>query len=249
MEWADEGVVLSARIYGESSAVVEVFTLNHGRYLGLVRGARSKRMAPTIQIANLLQVTWRARLPEQLGMFQAELLEPYAARALDDPLALAGAAAVCGLSRLLPERAPHPGLCRALKVLLAALDSPTIWPALLAPWELMLLSELGFGLELDACAATGAREDLIYVSPKSGRAVSACAGEPYKDKLLRLPPHLRAHSAPGLVALPTPLTPRDLIDGLTLTGFFIEQRLLSPAGAQLPEARQRLLGYLSRMEP
>jgi DNA repair protein RecO (recombination protein O) len=245
MEWADEGVILNTRAYGETSAVAEIFTLNHGRHFGLVRGARSKRLAPTMQTANLVAVNWRARLADQLGVMQTELLEPHAARAIDDPFALSGAASVCGLARLLPERAPCPSLYRALKVFLSRLDEPPIWPALVAPWELMLLSELGFGLDLESCAATGARDDLIYVSPRSGQAVSAKAGAPYKDKLFRLPAYLRGRDAAVLHAPPTV---RDLLDALALTGFFLDKRLLAPNGAGLPEARRRLLGYLARLE-
>jgi DNA repair protein RecO (recombination protein O) len=245
MQWADEGVALSTRAFGETSAVAEVFTAEHGRHLGLVRGARGKRLAPAMQTANLIRLSWRARLPEQLGVFGVELLEPYAARVLDDARALAGASSLCALSRLLPEREPFPALYRALKDLLGRLDSPQIWPALLAPWELMLLSELGFALNLETCAATGARKDLIYVSPKSGQAVSAAAGAPYKDKLLKLPEYLRRRDAAALLHPPTA---QDLIDALTLTGYFLEKRVLSPNGARLPEVRLRLLSYLSRAE-
>jgi DNA repair protein RecO (recombination protein O) len=245
MEWADEGVVLSTRPYGETSAVAEVFTEDHGRHLGLVRGARGKRLAPAVQIANLVRVGWRARLPEQLGVFQVELLEPHAARALDDPLRLTGAASLCSLARLLPERAPHPALYRAFRHVLAQLEEPSVWPALTASWELMLLDELGFGLDLESCAATGTRENLTYVSPRSGQAVCAAAAAPYKDRLLPLPPYLRRRSPGVPVQAPTP---KDVADALRLTGYFLEKRAFMLSGARLPEARVRLLAYLSRTE-
>jgi DNA repair protein RecO (recombination protein O) len=243
MEWTDEGIVLSTRAYGESSAVAEVFTLDHGRHLGLIKGARSRRLASVTQTANLVGLSWRARLAEHLGMFRVELLAPYAAQALDDPLALAGASSLCALSRLLPERVPHPALYRALKQLLSRLDEPGIWPALVAPWELMLLAELGFALDLESCAATGVREDLAYVSPKSGQAVSAQAGEPYKDRLLRLPAYLLGRRAGEAAA---PLTAQDLADALALTAYFLEKRVLAPSGASLPQARLRLSESLAR---
>lgn len=245
MEWSDEGVVLSTRAYGETSAIAEIFTLEHGRHLGLVKGARGRRLAPAMQTANLIDVVWRARLPEHLGVFEVELMEPYAAKALGDAMTLAGASSLCALSRTLPEREPCPALYRALRSLLDCLESREIWPALLAPWELMLLSELGFGLNLESCAATGAKDDLIYVSPRSGQAVSASAGAPYRDRLLRLPGYLRRRDAETLLYPPTR---QDLIDALTLTGYFLNKRVLSPSGASLPEARLRLFAYLSHAD-
>lgn len=255
MEWNDEGVVLSTRPYGESSALAEILTRGRGRHLGLVRGGQSRRLAPVLQTANRLAVSWRARLPEQLGIFQVELLEPHAARALDDPPALAAASSLCALSHLLPERAPCPVLCDALDHVLSRLDSPRIWPALIALWELALLAELGFGLDLESCAATGAKDDLAYVSPRSGQAVSALAGAPYGDRLLRLPPYLLSCGRGARRRAPEPdaadFTPpgsRDVIDALTLTAYFLEKRALAPLGARLPEARQRLPGLLLRAE-
>lgn len=245
MEWAGEGVVLSTRPYGETSAIVEAFTLEHGRWLGLVRGARGRRLAPVVQIGNVVSLEWRARLSEQLGVFVPELLEPYAARVLDDPFALTGAMSLCALSRLLPERTPHTGLYAGLKHVLAHLVESRIWPALAASWELALLEDLGFGLELDHCAATGVREDLIYVSPKSGQAVCATAGEPYKDKLLPLPAYLRRR-APGAPVLAP--SAQDITNAFTLTGYFLEKRVFAPSGNGLPEARLRLVSYLSHAE-
>ncbi|NJM35577.1 MAG: DNA repair protein RecO [Rhodomicrobium sp.] len=191
MDWIDSGIVLHARPHGEANAVLDVFTREHGRHSGLVRGGRSRRIRPALQTGNLLKVEWRARLSEHLGFFAVELDRPYAARALDDRLALSGIGAFASLAALLAERDPHPALYDTAVLMLDHLDEAALWPALLARWELRLLTELGMGLDLERCAATGTREDLIYVSPKSGAAVSAGAGEPYKDRLLKLPAFLR----------------------------------------------------------
>lgn len=255
MEWNDEGVVLSTRPHGETGVIAEILTRERGRRLGFVRGGRSKRLAPVLQTANRLAVSWRARLPEQLGAFQVELLAPHAARILDDPLALTAATSLCALSRLLPECAPCPLLYDALDHVLSRLDSRRLWPALIPLWELALLAELGFGLDLGSCAATGARRDLAYVSPRSGQAVSALAGAPYREKLLRLPPYLCSsdggapHRAPdAIVPAPTPPELQDVIDALALTRYFLEKRVLAPIGARLPEARQRLPNLILRAE-
>src|SRR6185295_7033580 len=187
MDWTDEGIFLSAKPLGESNAVAELFTLGHGRHLGLVRGGRSRRVRPLLQPGNLLRVTWRARLSEHLGGFNVELLEANAARILDDPAALAAIGSLSGLARLLPERDPHPELYAAALEVLRAFDNVDLWPARLVRWELQLLQELGFGLDLSECAATGADTELAYVSPRSGRAVSREAGRSYCSRLLKLP--------------------------------------------------------------
>ena len=173
--------------------MAELFTLGHGRHLGLVRGGRSRRVRPLLQPGNLLRVTWRARLSEHLGGFNVELLEANAARILDDPAALAAIGSIAGLARLLPERDPHPELYAATLDILRAFEDASLWPALFVRWELQLLGELGFGLDLSECAATGTDADLVYVSPRSGRAVSRDAGKPYCDRLLKLPAFLLDH--------------------------------------------------------
>ena len=176
MQWSDEGIVLSSRAHGETSAIAELLTRDHGRHLGLVRGGRSKRLRPVLQAGNLVQASWRARLSEHLGSYTLELEEAYAARIFDERAALAGLNTLSALARLLPEREPHAPLYDATRVVLSALSEGDHWPALLVRWEMGLLNELGFGLDLDACAATGETDDLVYVSPKTGRAVSRKAG-------------------------------------------------------------------------
>jgi DNA repair protein RecO (recombination protein O) len=238
MYWSDEGIFLSAKPLGEANAVAEIFTLGHGRHLGLVRGGRSRRIRPLLQPGNLLRVTWRARLSEHLGGFNVELIEAHAARVLDDQLALAAIGSLTSLVRLLPERDPHPALYAATLHILRGFDDARVWPARLVRWELQLLQELGFGLDLSACAATGADTDLAYVSPRSGRAVSREAGDPYGGKLLALPAFLLDESAPASDA--------DIVAGLVLTGYFFERDVLAPHGLILPQARERLIALLSR---
>lgn len=241
MNWSDEGVILSVRPHGETAAVVEILTRAHGRHLGLVHGGRSRKARPVLQIGNHVDVTWKARLADHLGHMSVELIRGYAAGAMDDPAALAGLTSLTALARLLPERDPHPNLYEVTLFVLAYLDDASVWPALLARWELALLDELGFGLDLTQCAATGTNDDLIYVSPKTGRAVSASAGEPYRDKLLALPPFL----LPGRKA---PLAPGDVEGAFALTGHFLETRVLRPRGVEMPDTRARLLALLKRLD-
>jgi DNA repair protein RecO (recombination protein O) len=234
MDWTEDAILLHIRPHGETSAVAELFARSHGRHLGLVYGGQSRKRRPALQTGNLLAAHWRARLADQLGVFTVELAEPFAARALDDRLALAGIGTLTGLARLLPERDPHPQLYDLGLLLLRHLGEAELWPQLLARWELQLLAELGFGLDLTACAATGATEGLIYVSPKSGRAVSAGAGEPYKAKLLALPAFLKSRTSADA-------SPQDILDALTLTGFFLDEHVLGPRSLRLPEGRAQLL--------
>ena len=239
MEWTDEGIVLSVKPHGETAAVVEILTRRHGRHLGLVHGGRSRRLRPVLQIGNHIDASWKARLAEHLGHVTVELRRGYAAAAMDEPLALSGLTALCALARLLPERDPHPSIYEITLFVLGYLDDPAVWPALYVRWEIALLEELGFGLDLANCAATGGNDQLVYVSPKSGRAVSASAGEPYKDRLLRLPPFLAPGRHSGVSA-------GDVADGLALTGRFLEERVLRPRGTEMPEARSRLVELLAR---
>jgi DNA repair protein RecO (recombination protein O) len=239
MDWIDSAIVMHARPHGETNAVLEAFTRAHGRHSGLVRGGRSRKIRPALQTGNLLKLEWRARLADHLGFYTVELDRPYAARFLDDRLALSAIASVTSLCALLPERDPHPALFDMTVLLLDHLGEAELWPALLARWELRLLTELGFGLDLEQCAATGAKDGLVYVSPKSGGAVSAGAGEPYKDRLLRLPPFLRGT---GEVAVPR----GDVADGFALTGHFIERYLAEQRGLALPAARQDFLRLFNR---
>ena len=221
MEWSDEGVILGVRPHGETGAVLELFTRAHGRHLGLVHGGRSRKLRPVLQTGNHVDATWKARLADNLGHFTLELRKGFAAGVMDDAAALAALTSIAALTRLLPERDPHPNLYEVTLFVLGFLDERAVWPALVVRWELALLEELGFGLDLASCAATGKTTDLVYVSPKSGRAVSAEAGEPYKDRLLALPAFLRA-GATGAV------TEEDLRAGFALTGHFLDARVLRP---------------------
>ena len=182
---------------------------------------------------------WKARLSENLGHVTLELRRGFAAESMDNVAALSALTTLTTLTRLLPERDPHPNLYEITLFVLGFLNDVTVWPALLVRWELALLEELGFGLDLSECAATGANDQLIYVSPKSGRAVSASAGEPYKDKLLHLPQFLTKSRSGGV-------TRQDVLSGLQLTGHFLETRVLLPRGEALPEARARIMTHIDR---
>ena len=238
MEWRDEGVLLSMRLHGESAAIIEVFTAAHGRHLGVVRGGGSRRMAAALQPGTQLQVAWQARLDEHLGNFT---VEPLTSRAviLSDRLALAGLNAIAALLHLsLPERDPHPALWRTSVALLDLLTTGADWPGAYLRWELGLLDEIGFGLDLTRCAVTGSTDDLAYVSPKTGRAVSRLGAGDWAARLLPLPAAL---SPSG------PKTRADILAGLTLTGHFLERGLHPPLGDRpMPEARGRLITALSR---
>ncbi len=239
MDWSDDGIVLFARPHGETSAIVELLTRSHGRHLGLVRGGRSRRHRPTLQQGNMVKARWRARLAEHLGAWELELTGARAALSLDDAAALAGIGTLCVLAHLLPVRDPHRGLHDAACVILDHLDQAKLWPGLLVRWELGLLEHLGFGLDLATCAKTGGHEELIYVSPKSGHALSAEAGAPYATKLLRLPPFLRESNEAALSG-------DDLLTGFALTGYFLEKYVLAPRGLIMPEPRARLIAQLQR---
>jgi DNA repair protein RecO (recombination protein O) len=243
MEWCDEAVVLSVRPHGETAAVVELLTRAHGRHTGLVHGGRSRKARPVLQIGNHVSATWKARLSEHLGHMTLELHKGYAAAAFAEPLALAGLSSLCALSRLLPERDPHPALYEITLFVLGFMDDASVWPALYVRWEMALLDELGFGLDLEACAATGTRDDLAFVSPKSGRAVSRAAGEPYRDRMLALPAFLTLNRPTGANAI---VTAGDISAGLALTGYFLQSRVVAHREQPLPEARARLAGLLLR---
>ena len=239
MQWTDEGVILSVKAHGETAAVVEFFTRKHGRHLGLVHGGRSRKQRPVLQIGNHVDLTWKARLAEHLGRVLVEPRKSYAAQAMEDPLTLAGLSSLCALARLLPERDPHPSLFEVTLFVLSYLDDADVWPALMVRWEMALLDELGFGLDLASCAATGSKDDLVYVSPKSGRAVSAAGGAEYKDRLLRLPPFLGRRQEGGASA-------DDIRDGLLLTQHFLETRVLNPREDPMPAARLRFRDLIER---
>ena len=241
MEWADEGIVLSVRSYGETSAIVEALTRAHGRHLGLVHGGASRKAKAMLQPGNSLQLGWRARLNEQLGSYHAELARARAGVMLEHRDALAGLNAFVAMaSAVLPEREPHASIFEAGTLLLDAIADQDFahWAPLYVRWEAGLLDELGFGLDLSHCAATGATDDLIYVSPRSGRAGSRDGGAAYAERLLKLPPFLLGSQ--------NAVSRTDVVAGLKLTGHFLNERVLVPHGRQLPQARLRLDELASR---
>jgi DNA repair protein RecO (recombination protein O) len=240
MQWSDDGLVLGAKKHGESSVILELMTRAHGRHLGLVHGGRSKRLQPVLQPGNTVHADWRARLDEHLGSYTVEGGELRAARFLGSPLALYGLTATAALLRLLPERDPHPALYDTTVVLADHLGEPDLAPALFVRFEVAVLAEFGFGLDLASCAATGQQRDLVYVSPKSGRAVGVEAGEPYRDKLLSLPAFLRREAA-----LEAPSSD-EIKAGFTLTEYFLRQRVFEPRGLDLPEERARFVALATR---
>ncbi len=240
MDWTDRGIVLSVRKHGETSLIVQLMTEHHGRHGGLVRGGTGARVRGLYQPGNVVAASWRARLSEHLGHLQGEMLRGTAARLLRDPGRLAAlAAAVTIVEAALPEREPHGDIFAALLDLMERLDEAA-WPAAYVRWELGLLAALGFGLDLKSCAATGRPDTLVYVSPKTGRAVSAVAGEPYRDRLLALPPFLLGAGHPSA---------DDLRAGLRLTGHFLADHVFAPQGQRLPPARDRLAAQINAMPP
>ena len=242
MEWSDDAIVLSVRRHGEMAAILECLTRERGRHLGLVHGGGSRKAGAMLQPGNSLHLTWRARLNEHLGSFHVEPLRVRAGEILERRTALAGLNAWAAIaSAVLPEREPHRGAYQAADLLLDAIAAQDMkhWLPLYVRWEAGLLEELGFGLDLSHCAATGVTDDLIYVSPRSGRAVSREGGAPYADRLLALPSFLLASQN----ASPSS---GDLLAGLTLTGHFLAERVLRPHGKELPPARLRLQELAAR---
>jgi len=235
MDWSDDAIVLSVRALGETGAILEALTRTHGRHLGLVRGGASRKMKPVLQPGNTLHLHWRARLSEHLGSFQPELARARAGHLMDGREALAGLNAFTAVTNAaMPEREAHENVFAAGEILLDAMleDGLDHWGPLYVRWEAGLLDALGFGLDLSRCAATGATDDLVYVSPRTGRAVSAEAGADYAARLFALPQFLRG---PGNV--PDIAATRD---GLRLTGHFLLERALQPHGREMPQARLRL---------
>jgi DNA repair protein RecO (recombination protein O) len=241
MQWTDEGIVLGIRRHGEASGILDLMTREHGRHLGLVRGAFGTRLKPVLQPGNTVSATWRARLDEHLGNYMVEGVKLRAANFFASSYAVYGVSHLAALMRLLPERDPHESLYATLDTLLDRLDDP-VWAApMLVRFELQLLAELGFGLDLAQCAATGTVDELDYVSPRSGRAVSRSAGAPYADRMLRLPGFLRDDTA-----LPVG---DDLADGFALTGYFLSRHVLEPRGLALADERAHFIAALARMLP
>ena len=194
MQWTDDGIVLGAKRHGESSVILELLTHERGRHLGLVRGGAGTRLRGVLQPGNSLRATWRARLDEHLGHYVVEGINLRAAGFLGAAHAVHGVTHLSALCRLLAEREPHARIFSALEAILDRIEDARAAATSIARFELAFLAELGFGLDLAACAASGTTADLIYVSPRSGRAVSRAAGEDYRDKLMRLPGFLRMPS-------------------------------------------------------
>jgi DNA repair protein RecO (recombination protein O) len=233
MQWTDEGVVLGVKRYGESSVILELMTASRGRHLGMVRGGTGKRLRGVLQPGNSVRATWGARLDDHLGNYTVEGVNLRAAGFLTAAHAVHGVTHLAALCRLLAEREPHAGIHEALEDILDTLDDAALVAPKVARFELAFLAELGFGLDLSSCAATGATDDLIYVSPRSGRAVSRGGGEPYRDKLLRLPAFLSSGEADHSAG--------DLADAFALTGFFLERHAFAPRGLDVPDARGRFI--------
>jgi DNA repair protein RecO (recombination protein O) len=238
MEWEDDAFVLSARSHGETGAIVELLTAERGKFAAHVAGGASRKMKPFLQAGARVICKYRSRMSEQLGSAQLEPVGEGPAALFDDPLALAGLAAAAAVAAgALPEREPHPGAFYALEALIGALAHPGIWPAVYVRFEAGLLQDLGFELDFSRCTVTGSTDDLVWVSPRTGRAVSREAGEPYQDRLLKLPPFLL--SAQG------GLSEGDIGCGLDLTGHFLAQHVFSPLNRPLPPARVWLVERLS----
>jgi DNA repair protein RecO (recombination protein O) len=236
MEWNDDAIVLSSRAHGETGAILELLTRNHGRHAGLVRGGASRRVKPTLQPGNSVHVQWRARLEEHLGSFTCELARARAGELMDSREALAGLNAFTAvLGAAMPEREAHAPVFLGGEILLDAMvaHDASHWLPLYVRWEAGLLEALGFGLDLSECAATGARHDLGYVSPRTGRAVSRDGAGIYANRLFSLPRFLLDAGADE---------PRkeDIAAGLALTGHFLLERVLRPHGKEMPQARLRL---------
>jgi DNA repair protein RecO (recombination protein O) len=236
MEWTGEGLLIGVRRHGETSVIAEAMVLGRGRHLGLVRGGRSKKLAATLQAGNSVQLTWRARLEDHLGAFTLELVAARAAALIQDRRRLYASQLLCEHLHLLPERDPHDLLlAEALAVLDGSAEAGELGVEL-ARFELTLLEELGFGLDLSSCAATGMTEDLTHVSPRSGRAVSRSAAEPYLDRLYRLP---------GFLISDAPAGPGDIADAFALTGHFLAQHVWSARGLRPPAVRDMLMPLIT----
>lgn len=238
MEFEDDAFILSARPYGESGAIVEALTAGHGKWAAHVAGGASRRMKPVLQAGSRVIYRYRARVSDQLGSASVEAVGEGVSALFDDPLALVALSAAASVAGgALPEREPHPGVFLAFESLILALTDADIWPAVFVRFETGLLQELGFGLDLTRCAVTGELDNLIFVSPRTGRAVSAAAGDHFRERLLALPAFLL--SAQGRLA------PGDISAGLTLTGHFLENCVFSALNRPLPPARLRLLDRLA----
>ncbi len=237
MDFHEEAFVLSARAHGDTGVVVDMLTETQGRRGAYVAGGASRKMKPFLQPGSRVLADYRARTSDHLGSARLEAIGEGVSALFDDPLALHGLAAAAAVAQgALPEREPHPGAFLAFEALMAAFQIPDVWPAIFVRFEAGLLEDLGFGLDLSRCAATGTMDDLIYVSPRTGRAVSREAGAPYADKMLTLPPFMLGAQA-GLGA-------GDVGAGLDLTGHFLEQFVFHPQNRPIPQARVWMIDKL-----
>ena len=232
MEWRDTGTVIGVQRHGETSVVLELMTREHGRHRGLVHGGRSRKRQPILQLGNGVEAQWRGRLDEHLGTFTVEPTALRAGELMASAVALYGAQAAASLLRLLPEREAHPRLAEGLDVLLSNLGDPAVAGALMVRFEAQVLEELGYGLDLRACAATGQVDDLTHVSPKTGRAVSRDAAAPYAERLLELPTFLRPDRRPGDNRAGSL---DDMLAGFALTGHFLDRYRMEADVRTLPE--------------
>jgi DNA repair protein RecO (recombination protein O) len=239
MEWTDDGIVLGTRRHGEANAIVELMTRAHGRHLGLVRGGAASRLRPVLQPGNVLHVVWRARLDEHLGTYAVDAHNLRAGKFLGSAHAVYAVTHLASLVRMLPERDPHENMFDVLDMIFDRLDAPLETAARIVRFELDMLSELGFGLDLMSCAATGVTSDLVYVSPKSGRAVSRGAGEAWHDRLLQLPAFLRDDEALAP-------TEAEIAEGFALTGHFLARHALESRGSDLADARAHFIASVLR---
>ena len=250
MEWQDDAIVLGAKRHGESSVILEAMTGEKGRHLGIVRGGRSTRMRAVLQPGNSIRVTWRARLEDHLGAYSVEPVELRAAWLMENQIGTFGIQTLAGHLRLLPERDPHKGLYNAGLVLIDHLSDLQTCGQLMVRFELELLNELGFGLELSRCADTGKTENLIYVSPKSGRAVCAESGEPWADRMLRLPSFLANRDFLQSSSLGGALTDskKELEAGFRLTGFFLDRHVYGPRAIRQQNERDSFIKALMKLQ-
>ena len=241
MDWRDEGIVLGVRPHAENDAILTALTFDHGRHLGLVKGGLGRRARPLLQPGNRLSLTWKARLAEHLGNFAIEAMQLSGSRLVPEPHRLLALAAATELvDATTPEREPHPRLYAGLLRLTQTLVEAADWPQAYVRFEVLLLSELGFALHLDACAVTGTADDLAFVSPRTGRAVSRAAAGAYAPRLLPLPAFLTGGDDAGA---------DELRAGLVLSGHFLQRHLFDPAERVLPVARERLLAHLATASP
>ena len=242
MHWQDDGIVLGLRRHGEASAILELMTRAHGRHLGLVRGGAGTKLRPVLQPGNSLRANWNARLDDHLGTYNVDGINLRAGSFITAPHALYAVTHLAALARLLPERDPHEAIYDSLETILDSLTDPALAGTHVVHFEMLMLAELGFGLDLSCCAASGTTDDLIYVSPKSGRAVSRQAGEPWRDRLLPLPTFLveHRHASPSA---------DELAHAFQLTGFFLARHAFELRAAQFSEARAHFIAAIARALP